>query len=167
MKFNIFEFGIFSFNLYVYFLTRGFIASARTFNLLTSAFNLPICTFNAPTRAFNLATRAFSFLTRGFKLVTRGFKHVSRRFELVTCGFELVTRVLHFHRKKTALTIKEKYIALKDLEKGITKKNVAEKFSVPQSTLTYWIKQKKDIISKYESRQFGAKRQKLKVHCKV
>ena len=50
MKFNIFELGIFSFNSYVYYLTRGFIAS---------------------TRAFNLATRAFSLLTRGFELVTR------------------------------------------------------------------------------------------------
>ena len=64
-----FEIGIFSFNSYVYYLTRGFIASTRAFNL--------------PTRAFNLATRAFSLLTR--------------RFELVTQGFELVTRVLLFH----------------------------------------------------------------------
>ena len=47
---------IFSFNSYVYNLTRGFIASTRAFNL--------------PTRAFNLATRAFSVLTRGFELVT-------------------------------------------------------------------------------------------------
>ena len=54
-----FEIGIFSFNSYIYYLTRGFIASARAFNLLTRAFNLP-------TRAFNLATRAFSLLTRGF-----------------------------------------------------------------------------------------------------
>ena len=59
-----FELGIFSFNSYVYYLTRGFIASTRAFNLLTRAFNLP-------TRAFNLATRAFSLLTRGFELVTR------------------------------------------------------------------------------------------------
>ena len=52
-----FEIGIFSFNLYVYHLTRGFIASTRAFNLLT--------------RAFNLLTRAFSLRTRGFQLVTR------------------------------------------------------------------------------------------------
>ena len=51
-------------------------------------------------------------------------------------------------RKKTVLTIKEKYLALKDLEKGLTIKNVSEKFSVPQNTLTYWIKHKEDIISK-------------------
>ena len=69
-----FELRIFSFNSYVYHLTRGFSASARVFNLLTGAFNLP-------TRAFNLATCA---LTRGFELVTR-------EFELITC-------VLLFHR---------------------------------------------------------------------
>ena len=47
-----FEVGIFSFNSYVYYLTRGFIASTRAFSL--------------PTRAFNLATRAFSVLTCEF-----------------------------------------------------------------------------------------------------
>ena len=52
-----FEIRIFSFNSYVYYLTRGFLASTRAFNLLTCAFNLPICAFNLPTRAFNLATR--------------------------------------------------------------------------------------------------------------
>ena len=64
-----FEIGVFSFNSYVYYLTRGFIAPTRAFNLLTRAFNLP--------------TRAFSLLTRGFELVTR--------------GFELLTRVLLLH----------------------------------------------------------------------
>ena len=59
-----FELGIFSFNSYIYDLTRGYIASTRAFNLLTRAFSLP-------TRAFNLATPAFSILTRGFELVTR------------------------------------------------------------------------------------------------
>ena len=58
-----FEIGIFSFNLFVYYLSCGFIAPTRVFNLLTRAFNLL-------TRAFNLASRAFSLLTRGFKLVT-------------------------------------------------------------------------------------------------
>ena len=66
-------------------------------------------------------------------------------------------------QKKTVLTIKEKYLALKDLEKGLTKKNVAEKFSAPQNTLTNWIKHKEHIICKYESGQFGAKRQMLSV----
>ena len=66
----------FSFNSYVYYLTRGFIASVRAFNLLTCAFNLPTHAFSVPTRVFNLATRASS---------------------LLTCGFALVTRVLLFH----------------------------------------------------------------------
>ena len=45
-----FELGIFSFNSYVYYLSR----------------------------AFNLLTRAFSLLTRGFELVTRGFELATR-----------------------------------------------------------------------------------------
>ena len=71
-----FKLGLFSFNSYVYHLTRGFIASNR-------AFNLPARAFSLPTRPFNLATRTFSVLTREFELVTR--------------GSELVTRVLLFH----------------------------------------------------------------------
>ena len=61
-----FELGIFSFNSYISYLTRGFIAS-------TCAFNLPTRAFNLASRAFNLATRAFSFATRAFSLLTRGF----------------------------------------------------------------------------------------------
>ena len=59
-----FELGIFSFNSYVYYLTRGFIASARAFNLLTCAFNLSTRAFSLPIRAFNLATRGFELVTR-------------------------------------------------------------------------------------------------------
>ena len=84
-----FEIGIFSFNSYVYYLTRGFIASTRAFNLPTRAFNLA-------TRAFNIATRELELVTRGFKLITRGFELVTHKFELVTLGFELVTRNLCF-----------------------------------------------------------------------
>ena len=66
-----FEFAIFSFNSYVYYLTHGFIASTGAFNLLTRAFNLP-------TRAFNLAARASSVLTCRFELVTREFELLTR-----------------------------------------------------------------------------------------
>ena len=109
---------MFSFNSYVCYLTCGFIASTRAFNLLARVFKLPTRAFNLPTRAFNLATHAFnlatrafnlatrafslttsafSLLTRWFELVTREFKLVTRGLELATCGFELVTRVLLFH----------------------------------------------------------------------
>ena len=66
-----FELSIFSFNSYIYYVTRAFITSTRAFNLRPRAFNLP-------TRAFNLATRAFSLLTRGFELATRRLDLVSR-----------------------------------------------------------------------------------------
>ena len=52
-----FELGIFSLNPYVYYLSRGFIASTRAFNLLTRAFNLPTRVFNYATRAFRPPTR--------------------------------------------------------------------------------------------------------------
>ena len=55
----------------------------------------------------------------------------------------------------------QRKIALKNLEKGLTRKNLAEKFSIPQNT--YWIKHMEDTISKYASGQFGAKKQKLSV----
>ena len=55
-------------------------------------------------------------------------------------------------RKKVVLTIKEKYLALKEIEeKGITKTSIAEKYGVPPSTLTYWVKNKEDIISSYQA----------------
>ena len=86
-----FEPRIFSFNLYVYCVTRDFIISTR-------AFNLPTCAFNLPTRDFNIATDAlFELVTRGFELATPGLELVTRRFELLTRKFELVTRVLLFH----------------------------------------------------------------------
>ena len=59
-----FELGIFSFNSYVYYLTRGFIASTRAFNLATRVFALLI-------RGFELATCVFELRSRGFELVTR------------------------------------------------------------------------------------------------
>ena len=59
------QYVIFSFNSYVYYLTRGFIASTRAFIL--------------PTRAFNLATCPFSVLIREFEFVTRGFELVTRK----------------------------------------------------------------------------------------
>ena len=77
-----FEIGIFSFNSYVYYLTRGFITSTHAFNLLPLVFNLA---------TFNLSTRAFSLLTRGFKLVTRELEQVTFGFELATRISELVT----------------------------------------------------------------------------
>ena len=62
-----FELGIFSFNSYVYYLTRGFITSTRAFYHLTRAFNLPNRAFRLPSRAINLETLALSVLTHEFE----------------------------------------------------------------------------------------------------
>ena len=64
LEIQYFEFGMFSFNSYVYYLTRGFIASTRAFSLVTRAFNLGTC-------AFILLACEFELVNRGFKLVTR------------------------------------------------------------------------------------------------
>ena len=73
MKFNIFVLRIFSFKLYIYYLTRGFIASTH-------------------------ACR-FELVSRGFELVIGEFELITCELELVTRGFELVTRFLLFHTK--------------------------------------------------------------------
>ena len=130
LKIQYFELGIFSFNSYVYYLTRGFIASTRAFNLLTRAFNLLTRAFNLATRVFSvltrefeLVTRRFELVTRSFELVTRGFKLVTREFELVTRGFELVTRrfervtrVLLFHFNNTKVPWKSAFALLYEFE---------------------------------------------------
>ena len=98
-----FELGIFCFNSYLYYLTRGFIASVRAFNLLTRVLNLP-------TRTFNLETRVFSLLTSEFELVTRNscftFRH---RHRTPTINFtEKCTKFFFFEKdtKKKHKTFK-------------------------------------------------------------
>ena len=64
LEIQYFELRIFPFNWYVYYLTRGFIASTRAFNLLTRAFSLLTCGFELVTPGFELVTRnsCFTFL---------------------------------------------------------------------------------------------------------
>ena len=62
---------IFSFNSYVYNLTRA---------------------FNLQARAFNLATRAFSVLTRGFELVT-----LNSCFTFTQINHGAIQKVWHLH----------------------------------------------------------------------
>ena len=134
MKFNNFQFGIFSFNSYVYYVTRGFVASTRAFNLQTRTFNLSARTFSVSTRAFNLATRAFSLLTLRFELATRGFEVVTRGFKLATCGLELVIRHSRFtfpqingiHQRSSRITYNDKPSSFRKLlekDNSITKRH--------------------------------------------
>ena len=122
-----FELEIFSFNSYVYYLTRGSIASTRAFNLLTCVFSLPTRVFNLATRVFSVLTREFELVTRrfelvtcGFELVTRGFELVARRFELVTRGFELVTRNSCFTFPQSIL---EKILSRENITLSFVKKH--------------------------------------------
>ena len=77
--------------MYIYYLTRDFIASTLAFNLLIRTFNLASRAFSLPTRGFELVSRGSELVTRGFELITRGFELVTHGLELVTCEFELVT----------------------------------------------------------------------------
>ena len=87
-----------------------------------------------------------------------------QKSNILSCSaVEIDISTLYLHEISQFWQSKKKYLALKDLEKVLTEKNVAEKFSVPQNTLTYWIKHKENIASKYESVKFRAKRQKLSV----
>ena len=56
--------------------------------------------------------------------------------------------------RKIALTIKENYRALQDVENGSSTKSTAVANGNPQNTLTYWIKIKGSFIEHYQSGQF-------------
>ena len=49
-------------------------------------------------------------------------------------------------RKYTRKALREKYQALKDLEKGEGSKNLAAKDNVPKNTLLTWVKNKEKLL---------------------
>ena len=53
-------------------------------------------------------------------------------------------------RKLAVQTLAEKYQALRDLENGSSNKNVAEKYGVPQITVSTWLKNKEKIFTALE-----------------
>ena len=63
-------------------------------------------------------------------------------------------------RKHHEVTLKVKYEALKELEKGRPTKNVANQFSIPGSTLATWKKTKEKIFKAFQNSSL--KRQRLK-----
>ena len=54
-------------------------------------------------------------------------------------------------RKITTKSLEEKYKALKDIENGVAKKEVATKYSIPLNTLSTWVKDKEKISSAFEN----------------
>lgn len=59
-------------------------------------------------------------------------------------------------RKLECKDLETKYLAIKEVEAGgKTKTAIAQQFGVPANTLSTWIKNKSNIIQKYESSEFG------------
>ena len=53
-------------------------------------------------------------------------------------------------RKISSKTLKDKYEALKKIERGIPKKDVAAQYKVPRNTLSTWVKNKEKIVKAFE-----------------
>lgn len=65
-------------------------------------------------------------------------------------------------RKLTNKSIIEKCKALKDLETGMSNKEVAKKYGVPKNTLSTWIKNKTKLLTSLEKNGTKSKRKKLR-----
>ena len=55
-----------------------------------------------------------------------------------------------FERKLAVKTLAEKCQALRDLENGISNKNVAEKYGAPKNTVSTWLKSKEKLFTASE-----------------
>ena len=63
-------------------------------------------------------------------------------------------------RQLSVKSLDEKFQALRELEKGLSNKDIAEKYSVPRNTISTWIKNKSKYFAALE--QSSNKRKKLK-----
>ena len=63
-------------------------------------------------------------------------------------------------RKHHEVTLKVKYEALKELEKGRPNKGVANQFSIPGSTLATWKKNKEKIFEAFQNSSLKRRRMK-------
>ena len=64
-------------------------------------------------------------------------------------------------RKLSVKTIAEKYAALLDVEKGMTKSQVAARHGVPRSTLGSWLKDATKIKLAFETGVYGTKTKRM------
>ena len=65
-------------------------------------------------------------------------------------------------RKLNTKSIKEKYAALKEVEEGSAKSQVAIKYGIPKNTLSTWIKSKEKIFEAMKTQGNISKRRRLK-----
>ena len=61
-------------------------------------------------------------------------------------------------RKLAVKTLAEKCQALRDLENGISNKNVAEKYGVPKNTVSTWLKNKENFLLRWKNLRINAKK---------
>ena len=64
-------------------------------------------------------------------------------------------------RRHNEHTLDMKYAALTEIDRGLSKKDVSKKFSVPKSTLSNWKKNREKIIAAFKS-SGGTKKQRIK-----
>ena len=55
-------------------------------------------------------------------------------------------------QKLTNMLLAEKFKALKDLENGMSNKDVAAKYDVPQNTVSTWLKSKHKLTASLEKK---------------
>ena len=65
-------------------------------------------------------------------------------------------------RKLNAKSIKERYAALKEVEEGSSKSQVAMKCGIPKNTLSTWIKNKEKIFDSMKTQGNKSKRRRFK-----
>ena len=65
------------------------------------------------------------------------------------------------------MTLKVKYEALKELEKGRPNKGVANQFSIPGSTLATWKKNKEKIFEAFQNSSLKRQRVKTRAYKKL
>ena len=70
-------------------------------------------------------------------------------------------------RKHHEVTLKVKYEALKELEKGRPNKGVANQFSIPGSTLATWKKNKEKIFEAFQNSSLKRQRVKTRTYKKL
>lgn len=64
-------------------------------------------------------------------------------------------------RKFTVKSVKEKCNAIKDIERGLSNKDVAIKYGVPKNTVSTWVKNKAKLLKAIEGGS-NSKRQKIR-----
>ena len=113
--------------MFVYFKVNGFL-----FNFVINTSELKLIDVSAEP-----LKKAYWYYLRSLK----GTKRTESRTELTKLK-TILKMLVTGKRKYTHKTLREKWQALKDLERGESNKDVAAKNNVPKNTLSTWLKNK-------------------------